>query len=204
MGFAWDWSRVRVPFWAIRRSVVLEPSLNRFFTFYSFLCFILLSCLLKTLVTIAMPVAIPSLVLASLLRSQVWRGIPMHILRRYVSCLLFRIQPLMSSRLWSVSKPLKRTRGIVRSGWETSTSTTWFGTSPWCRFDVWRHIDRLIFWTQMMPFTGGCYCKEFPTLTLRRGLMMPRLGLSGICQENCLFTLFFIFYFSMHTVNLPL
>ena len=66
MGYAWGWSRVRVPFWAIKRSVVLELSLNSFLTSYYPLCSICSPCLSKTPAFIAMLVAIPFLVLASL------------------------------------------------------------------------------------------------------------------------------------------
>ena len=182
MGYAWGWSRVRVPFWAIKRSIVLEPSLNSFLTSYYHLCSICSPCLSKTPAFIAMLAAIPFLVLASLHQSWEFRGIPMNVLRRYVSCFLFVIQPLKPSRSWSMLKPLKTTRGIVQSGWETSTSMTWSGTSPWCRFDVWRPIDRLIFRTQMMPFIGDCCCEGLPISTRLRGLTMPQLVPSGIRQ----------------------
>ena len=156
MGYAWGWSRVQLPFWAIKRSVVLEPSLNSFFTSYYHLCFTCLPCLSKTPAVTVMLAATLSLALASLRQSWGLKVVPMNVRRRYVSCMSFLIHPLKSCRLWSVSKPLKTIRGIGLSGWETSALMTWFGTNLWCRFDVWRPIDRLIFRTQMMPFIGGC------------------------------------------------
>ena len=82
MGYTCGWSHVWVSFWAIRRSVILEPSLNNLSISMPYLCSSTL-CLLRILAFTVTLVDILSLVLTFLPLSWVFMGIPTCVLRRY-------------------------------------------------------------------------------------------------------------------------